>query len=308
MATWTAAYVNDLSDSAFLHVEAGGEKKNGKTEPNALRHFPVKDAEGHPDAAHIRNALARIPDCNLPASVKAECHDKAEKMLEECDKSSGKSDEEKPDPFERHMAICEDADLKGKSLEEGEDNGWIEGYACTWGNVDKQNETFKRGCALRSIQQAVPAGKVKLQVLHTKSGGDVLETIGTITEAKEDDRGLWYHAELAGTRLAQDVRKLVNGKHVKYDSIGFGILGFQTREIGGKEVREFTEIRFGDVTVTNRPVNDQAVITASKSLPDDTEGAAPAEPTSAPSASSPVITHDRKREMAMARALVEALG
>lgn len=61
-AVWTTAYVNTLPDSAFLYIEAGGKKdKGGKTLPRSLRHFPVRDTNGKIDAAHARNAIARIP-------------------------------------------------------------------------------------------------------------------------------------------------------------------------------------------------------------------------------------------------------
>ena len=55
-AVITAASVNDLPDSAFAFIENGGSKdSSGRTVPRSLRHFPI------PDAAHIRNALARAP-------------------------------------------------------------------------------------------------------------------------------------------------------------------------------------------------------------------------------------------------------
>lgn len=61
-AVWTVAYQNDLPDSAFLWVEAGGTKdEDGKTVPRSLRHFPVKGADGNFDLPHVRNAIARIP-------------------------------------------------------------------------------------------------------------------------------------------------------------------------------------------------------------------------------------------------------
>lgn len=48
--------INDLPDSAFAYIEAGGKKDaGGKTIPRSLRHFPIHDA------AHVRNALSRAP-------------------------------------------------------------------------------------------------------------------------------------------------------------------------------------------------------------------------------------------------------
>lgn len=47
--------INDLPDSDFAYIEPGGSKDDeGKTVPRDKRHFPIMDA------AHVRNALARI--------------------------------------------------------------------------------------------------------------------------------------------------------------------------------------------------------------------------------------------------------
>jgi len=65
-AVWSTEYVNNLPDSSFLYVEPGGKKDGeGKTTPRSLRHLPVKDANGSPDAAHIRNAAARANQVKL---------------------------------------------------------------------------------------------------------------------------------------------------------------------------------------------------------------------------------------------------
>lgn len=78
MAQWTTAYIDNLPDSAFLYIEPGGKKDGeGKTTPRSLRHFPVRDASGNLDMPHVRNAASRIPQSNLPQTVKdrlaAEC-------------------------------------------------------------------------------------------------------------------------------------------------------------------------------------------------------------------------------------------
>lgn len=81
-AVWSAAYVNSLPDSSFLYIEPGGKKDDeGKTTPRSLRHFPVKDANGTVDLAHVRNALARIPQSNVAQSVKDRCTAAAQRML-----------------------------------------------------------------------------------------------------------------------------------------------------------------------------------------------------------------------------------
>jgi hypothetical protein len=60
-AEWDTEYINNLPDSAFATIGAGGEKDaEGKTVPRTLRHLPYKNAQGNIDLPHLRNALARL--------------------------------------------------------------------------------------------------------------------------------------------------------------------------------------------------------------------------------------------------------
>jgi HK97 family phage prohead protease len=80
-ATWDAAYINDLPDSAFLYIEDGGEKDSAdKTKPRSLRHFPVHDAGGKVDVPHLRNALSRIPQSDLDQGAKDKAMAAAKKL------------------------------------------------------------------------------------------------------------------------------------------------------------------------------------------------------------------------------------
>ncbi len=91
-AVWDTAYQNSLPDSAFMWIQPGGTKDSeGKTTPRNLRHFPVKDANGVPDIAHIRNAIARIPQSNAPGltdAMKTAMQDKARAMLDMMNKKA----------------------------------------------------------------------------------------------------------------------------------------------------------------------------------------------------------------------------
>ncbi|MDI3341271.1 MAG: hypothetical protein QJR03_12150 [Sphaerobacter sp.] len=71
-AVWSTAYINDLPDSAFAYIEPGGEKDSeGKTVPRSKRHLPYKDKDGKIDPAHVRNALARLDQTDIPEEAKA---------------------------------------------------------------------------------------------------------------------------------------------------------------------------------------------------------------------------------------------
>jgi HK97 family phage prohead protease len=70
-AEWDTAYVNNLPDSAFAVILPGGKKdSDGKTVPRSLRKLPHHDADGSVDLPHLRNALARLPQTDLPAAAK----------------------------------------------------------------------------------------------------------------------------------------------------------------------------------------------------------------------------------------------
>jgi HK97 family phage prohead protease len=69
---WDVAYQNDLPDSAFAAILPGGEKdEEGKTVPRALRKLPHHDKGGDVDLPHLRNALARLPQADLPEAAAA---------------------------------------------------------------------------------------------------------------------------------------------------------------------------------------------------------------------------------------------
>lgn len=83
---WDAKYVNDLPDSAFLHVGPGGFKDaSGKTVPRTLRKFPVRDKAGKVDMPHLRNALSRMPQADMPEAARA----KAMRMARSMAKAAG---------------------------------------------------------------------------------------------------------------------------------------------------------------------------------------------------------------------------
>ena len=63
---FTGKEINNLPDSDFAYISPGGKKDSeGKTIPRSLRHLPI------PDAAHVRNALARLNQTDIPPAAKA---------------------------------------------------------------------------------------------------------------------------------------------------------------------------------------------------------------------------------------------
>lgn len=103
------ADVNNLPDSAFLHVEAGGEKDDtGKTVPRTLRHLPYKTADGKIDLPTLRNALSRLGQSDtgtaggdkwLTADLRKSLIAKAQKILaDNTDAESAKPEKKEAQP------------------------------------------------------------------------------------------------------------------------------------------------------------------------------------------------------------------
>ena len=88
-AEWSTAFVNRLPDSAFFYIEPGGEKDDtGRTKPRTLRKLPYRGTDGSIDLPHLRNALARLSQTDIPKGAQDRIRREARRMLEEAAEKS----------------------------------------------------------------------------------------------------------------------------------------------------------------------------------------------------------------------------
>ncbi len=217
----------------------------------------------------------------------------------------------------RRVAFALDSQLKAKARDAGSnDPGWIEGYAYVWDGNDTDYEVIQRGAFARSISAAIPARKVKLMMMHYRDGGDACECIGTVTEAKEDDVGLWIHADLSAVQSAQDMRTKILEGHVEGLSVGYLPVQWQISTVEGNQTIFHQEVKLVEVTTTVRPANEEAGITSAKSsdsptAPPITGKSAPDSSVKAPAVTAPIsLPPDlarMKREHAIRRATLASL-
>jgi HK97 family phage prohead protease len=145
--------------------------------------------------------------------------------------------------------------------------GWLEGYAAIFGNIDATGETVRRGAFAKSLRERLPAGRIALMIRHVRDGGDALEVVGKVTQAREDDVGLWVHAEFGSDATSQAARGKVLEGLVTGLSIGYVPLAGRETVVEGRRIYELTEVKLLEVTLTAFPANDLAGITAAKSIP-----------------------------------------
>ena len=222
-AEWSTAYINDLPDSAFLYVEPGGEKDGeGKTTPRSLRHFPVRDANGNVDMPHLRNAMSRIPQSDLPQSVKDRAAAKAQRMMDSMSRSEPVYDE-----FEvRGTDLWPDADFE---LRADGDGLSLSGYAALYGVPSLPIPGGPRGAFTETIRSGAFADTlsrkpdVTLRYQHNLTSLPLARTKSGTMSLAEDERGLRVSASLPDNEIGRPVRDSIRRGDISGMSFRFRV-------------------------------------------------------------------------------------
>lgn len=201
MATWSTEYIDNLPDSSFLYIEEGGHKDaDGKTTPRSLRHWPVKDAQGHPDEAHIRDALSRIPQTDgVSDADKAKATAEAEGMLKNMPgRSEDLADLPPRDslvrtslPFEVVRSVNGMPVLHGRGAVYDE---WTEINSRTEGHF---MERFAAGAFTKTIDEQ--RDKIRCLFNHGQDPSIGMKPLGPITDLNERGDGVHYEVQLLDT-------------------------------------------------------------------------------------------------------------
>jgi HK97 family phage prohead protease len=275
MAEWDAAYINDLPDSAFLLIEAGGHKdREGKTVPRELRHFPVHNAAGGVDANHLRNALGRIPQASsLSAAQRETAMGRAKALARKTniggpvgeyagDAGSGRSraPDEESLPAHIEMRAFELADLDVRN--EG-DGRTIYGRAVPYGRVaelgGRRRERFVFGAFSKQLRSR-QIHRVGIYQSHRRRiAGDF--PIGSTADLEERSDGLWGIWRLIRSSEADTAIEVVKGGLVRGLSVGFS-----SPEGGTVRTRDgIEEVRLAHldhVCLTDVPIYEDAEVMA----------------------------------------------
>ncbi len=280
---WSAAYINDLPDKAFLIVLPGGTKDGQGRTDGAHRLFPVLDASGKPDAAHIRNALARIPQAStISAADRATAMAKAKKMAADhpdigsgpgagYEGSAGSGRSRTPEPLpagaldlaERSFGLVmelRDVGGDGRTL-----YGRLVPYNVV-GDVGQFRERFLPGVFSRQLSTEQP-GHVKLYGAHyNRLSGQA--PIGKAVRMTEQPDGLYGELRVFDTSSGEDALKLVKQDEVRGLSVGFKPTPGGGSRKAADGVIERIAGHLDHVSLTHDPVYpDAAVLSVRSQLP-----------------------------------------
>lgn len=141
----------------------------------------------------------------------------------------------------------------------------VKGYATTWRTIDALDEEMVRGAFSKTVQERVPARRVKLIDAHMDHA---LAVLGTVVEAKEDGYGLWIEAEVSETQRAQEVARLVDEGHLKWFSIGFRTIREEYINREGKDwpLRRILEAKLYEVSIVPFPADEECEIASIRSV------------------------------------------
>ena len=184
--------INNLPDSDFAYISPGGTKDSeGKTTPRSLRHLPI------PDAAHVRNALARLNQTDIPAAAKktalSKIKRKAKELGVQVSKSDATSDKSKQEKLEKQEYRQDKEEVDSETLKER-----LKHHKDAVKNLEQEIKKLekdkkedvkdvKRESEAASDKQKAAKEKF-LEMIRKKKGGDKKDSDKKDSDKKSDDK------------------------------------------------------------------------------------------------------------------------
>lgn len=142
----------------------------------------------------------------------------------------------------------------------------ITGYAAAFGNVDSWGDVIEAG-AFKDFLAGENAARCRLCYQHNQG-----EVIGRITEMREDEKGLYFEADIIDTTTGTDVAKLLKSGAIDEFSIGYYAdeYSFEKRSGYDFDIRILTKCTVVEISPVTRAANPKAVLLDAK----DAEGTA----------------------------------
>lgn len=134
------------------------------------------------------------------------------------------------------------------------DPGKVSGHAITWSEIPGRKMKFQRGCFDKTIIERVQKGKVPLVDTHNIHSIDNI--LGSLSDARDEEGGLWIDAQLSSVERAQQARTLIKEGHLSSFSIGATINSHHME----KNIQISTEVTLWEVSLVSFPADPNARI------------------------------------------------
>ena len=143
----------------------------------------------------------------------------------------------------------------GEIADMDEKRGIVKGYGSIFGNVDADGDIMAKGAFAKTIMEN--GDRVKYLYQHKMD-----QPIGKMINIYEDDKGLMFEAEIAKTRLGEDVIELIKAGIITENSVGIMPIKKETCPDGTKPpcYRKLTEVKLYEISAVTLASNDEAKI------------------------------------------------
>jgi HK97 family phage prohead protease len=157
-------------------------------------------------------------------------------------------------PEMKHMIVPCNIELKQM---DDPDFFFFEGYASTFGNLDRGDDIVMPGAFLKSITEMQP----KLLWQH-----DHAEPIGVFEEIKEDAKGLFVRGKLPKKDTFVDGRVIPQIGIGSINSMSIGYWTVKSEYDTETDIRKLVEVKLYEISLVSIPMNPEAMITAFKGV------------------------------------------
>lgn len=157
--------------------------------------------------------------------------------------------------------------LKTKTVDvKSADNGFISGYAATWTREpDSYGDVIAKGAFAESLATIEAEGKT-LPLLWNHDSYDLDAFVGTVTELKEDEHGLYFEASFDATEKAQRARELASDGRLAKFSFAYDVIDYGEVELeDGRKANELRKLNIHEVSLVMYPANPDTSVVEVKS-------------------------------------------
>ncbi len=141
-----------------------------------------------------------------------------------------------------------------KSINENENELFIEGYGATFGNIDAANDIIEKGAFTKTISE----NKDRIAFCYQH---DIYTPIGKIDDIKEDELGLYIKVRVSDSE--DDIKTKIKEGILKEMSIGYTTI--KSDYDSETKIRHIKEVKLWEISLVTIAMNPLAVITGLKS-------------------------------------------
>jgi len=157
-------------------------------------------------------------------------------------------------------------DIRVKTIEAKADNGSISGYAATWTREpDSYGDVIAKGAFAESLESIKAEGK-SIPLLWNHESDNLGAYIGTVTEMREDEHGLYFEAAFDATEKAQRARELASDGRLCKFSFAYDVIEAGEVELeDGRKANELRKLNIHEVSLVMYPANRETSVIEVKS-------------------------------------------